>query len=280
MQQEGNIDYSYYLKDIQRYKKEFEDTIQDIYDIINEDLNIYQIEARIKSYKSFMNNLLKNDNNSKIKNLDDCFGIKVMLENDQAIKEVLEKLKKSGYNIREVKDHKKKVNTNYNAIHTILELKESKIPFEIQLRTPERAKGRMPHDIYKMCGAKKDITYNDKIKVMREFFRLAKMKMNGQYRSFGQEIPICYRIKEGKIVRLNTKEVIKNLFPTAEEIIGDEVFDNILDKLSFPGIQERKNAISEKEKEMLNILFDHILQKIKVRGETLEHIENDDNEEK
>lgn len=280
MQPNDEIDYKYYLDDIKIYKQEFESAIQEIYNLINEDVTIQQIEARIKSYKSFSKNLYSST--EKLKNLDDCFGIKMMLPDDDGIKKVIDKLKNAGYSIRQIKDHKKKANTNYNAVHAILELKDSQIPFEIQLRTPERAEGRLPHDLYKLYGAKNNITHTDKIRVAEEFVRLAKMKMNGQYNLLIQEIPICYRIEDGKLVRLNTKEIIRNLFPTAEEVFGKKLFGNILDKLFIEGIQERKDTMSEENKKMLNILFDCMLEKTgrELEKEYFDYSDNNGNEEK
>lgn len=231
---QSRISYKDYLEDINRYRPEFEDTVQEVYNIITEkNVEIKQLEARIKSYKSFTNNLYESDNELKPKNLDDCFGIKIMLNDDEEIKKVLEKLKESGYKIRNMKDHKKKVNTNYNAIHAIFEFKGSTIPFEIQLRTPQRAEGRLPHDLYKVTGHKRTVTDSDRLKVLEQFINLAKRKMNGEYSSVMSEIPIGYKIEDGKLVQINSKEIVRNLFPTVEKMLGEELFSNILDKIFF-----------------------------------------------
>lgn len=227
------ISYKEYLEDINRYRTEFEYTIQDVYNIINDNTNIKQLEARIKSYKSFTNNLYESENELKPKNLDDCFGIKIMLPDDDAIATVIDKLKESGYTIRQMKDHKKKVNTNYNAIHAVLEFKESNIPFEIQLRTPQRAEGRLPHDLYKVKGHRRNVTDADKLKVLEQFIELARMKMSGNYSGVMAEIPIGYKIENEKLTQISSKEVVRNLFPTVEKIMGKELFLNILDKLFF-----------------------------------------------
>lgn len=272
------LSFEFYREDINRYRAEFEKTIKEIYQLISLDIDIQKIEARIKSYQSFRNNLYIDHDNidnkkhrkkTKFKNLNDCFGIKIMLQDDNAILRVIEKLTASGYVIRSVKDHKEIPNTNYNAVHVVAEFKGTTIPFELQLRTEERAKGRLPHDLYKMFGAKKDITYNDRIQVIGEFIKLARLKMDGQYRALIEKLPICYKIedvKDGEIrdirlINLSPKEVLRNLYPTVEKMLGEKVFLNILDKIFPKGIQERRDSIPENDKKMLNILFDFILEK-------------------
>ena len=274
MKGKEQLSYAYYQADTKRYQSEFESTLENIYYIIEEETQVYQIEARIKSYRSFCNNLYEHIDNAHkktFKNVNDCFGIKVMIEDDLAIENVINRLIEEGYHIKSIKDHLLIPNTNYNAVHVIIELKDSHIPFELQLRTPERSKDRLPHDIYKMFGANNHITYKEKIAILKDFIRLARMKMNGEYRKIKEEIPICYHLitdpktgtKRFKVTP--AKDVIKNLYPTVGEIMGETVFVKLLDKLFPPGIQERKDLLSDEEKKLFESLLEFTIQRYETK---------------
>ena len=57
MTQDNILKFDMYGKDINRYKDNFESTIAEIYDIIGNSTDIQKMEARIKSYRSFISNL-------------------------------------------------------------------------------------------------------------------------------------------------------------------------------------------------------------------------------
>ena len=59
MVQNHRLKYDMYEKDINRYKDNFESTILEIYEIIGSSADIQKMEARIKSYQSFIINLHK-----------------------------------------------------------------------------------------------------------------------------------------------------------------------------------------------------------------------------
>ena len=86
MEEKGQPSYEYYQKDISRYKEQFENTLSAIYSIVSDETDIQSIEARIKSYKSFLKNFLNPEINSKgkVKNVNGCFGIKVMPNDEMA----------------------------------------------------------------------------------------------------------------------------------------------------------------------------------------------------
>ena len=271
MPQNEIISYEMYSEDIGRYRTNFEQTILEIYQIISPHVNVKKMDARIKSYESFVHNLYCNEcdgkKKKKEKNLNDCFGIKIMLDDDKSIKRVLSLLKESGFVVRGIKDHKNNPDTNYNAVHVVAELKNQGIPFEIQLRTEERAKGRLPHDIYKRFGAKKNYTDTERRVILKEFIELARLKINGDYGVFSTKLPLCYRIKKGQnqcekpeLVKLTNSEIVQNLYPTVEDILGEQLFSNILKKLFPKGIQERRNLYSDEDKKILEIFFDYILE--------------------
>lgn len=252
------LSYEYYKRDINRYRNKFEATIQKVCQIILEETDIQKAEARIKSYKSFMTNLYKEKGG--IKNVNDCFGIKVMILDESAIERIIKRLEGEGHLVRSIKDHKNNANTNYNGIHVVLEFENSTIPFEIQFRTPERSKGKLPHDIYKTFGThKKDINEQKKI-ILNDFIRLVRLKINGDYGKFIQELPISYAIdinnNKIKIKRQSEKEILRNLYPTVEEVLGKEVFNRLLNKLFPRAVRKNNNGTSEYDRKILNMFLD------------------------
>ena len=269
MEDIGQPSYEYYKKDISRYKEQFEGTLSAIYSIVSDETDIQSIEARIKSYKSFLKNFLNPEINSKgkVKNVNDCFGIKVMLNDEMALENVINRLIEEGYKIISIKDHLFIPNTNYNAKHITIEMKGLTIPFELQLRTPERSKERLPHDIYKIFGAKGPSTSAEKVKVLEEFFSLVRLQLKGNNEELSKELPICYQLvknEEGdkeSFEIVSQREVITKLYPTAKEILGDKVFNRILNKLFPPGVPQNRCTISEEDKRMLELLFETAIQK-------------------
>ncbi len=270
MPQNEVISYEMYGDDVKRYRADFEQTIEELYQIISPHVNVKSMDARIKSYESFVHNLYyevhEGKKKKKGKNLDDCFGIKIMLDDDKAIKKVLSLLKDSGFVLRSIKDHKNNPDTNYNAVHVVAELKPHIIPFEIQLRTEERSKGRLPHDIYKKFGAIKKYSDVERRIILEEFAQLARLRLNGNYHEVVKKLPICYKIRKNdeageksELVKLPYREVVQNLYPTVEEILGEELFSNVLARLFPGGIQERKDIFSAEEKKMLETFLDYLL---------------------
>ena len=273
----NEIQPEYYAQDVEEYKPYFEKILSEIIDALtSQDLmkEIKSIEARIKSYASFKHNLYTKTRTGHTKKLDDCFGIKVTLErteenyqnkgeedevskwshplmelknsdsqNDRTIYNIIMSLLHENFDMKKLKDHSRIEGTNYNAVHAVFELKGTTIPFEIQIRTPERSSGRLPHDIYKYCGPNSELSDSEqKEVVLKVFERIMRLNLNGKYEAYKQELPIySYEVENleenPKIKRLTEKEMLVKLFPTISYLLSDSLQDYRNTEVTGEGIE-------------------------------------------
>lgn len=223
-------EYSLYKRYIESQKDEYELAIIEIYDIINrlidgitvgkELLKIndnVKVEGRIKSFKSAFKNDMRDS-----KALDDCFGIRIIADNITDMNLIRQVIKRIGnpklrallgdairgdslFKIVKEKNHAKRVNTNYNAIHQIAirNPKEHSSPLiEIQYwdkETEERCTyGDLNHTNYKHVQGKFEEVKNGKI---------------------GIEIPEYYEFDEdGNIYKLDKEQSIYKMFPEMVDV--------------------------------------------------------------
>ena len=272
----------YYAQDIEEYKNYFESALNDIIDaLISADLTkkIKSIEARIKSYASFKHNLYTKNRIGNTKKMDDCFGVKITLEgiendyskneeddenkwshplmelkkskskNDRIIYSIIMSILHKNFDMKKLKDHSKVEGTNYNAVHAVFGLKGTTIPFEIQIRTPERSRGRLPHDIYKYCGPDSELSESEQKEVVLNVFeKIMKLNLNGKYNAYRQELPIySYEVEDitgnPKIKRLTDKEMLIKLFPTISNLLSDSVQDYRSTDEDETGIERFSNML-------------------------------------
>lgn len=217
MENNNNISYEYYKRDIELYRTVFEHKIEELNTLINLLKNngrideATRIEARIKSYKSFYRNLEMG------KNVDDCFGIKIVASQEDLIK--IRDAAEFVFEIRNRKDHSQNKNTGYNAVHfTVLPKKDDKVQesvmFELQFCTfdhdKENSEGKLAHDIYKIPGHE-GMNYNEAKKaVWKEYDRITRLDP----REMEQELPDYYILEEGQLRKLSRMETVRKLFPT------------------------------------------------------------------
>ena len=223
-------EYSLYKRYIEAQRDEYELAIIEIYEIINklidgikvrnEILKIsdnVRVEGRIKSFKSAFKNDLRDS-----KALDDCFGIRIIADNIKdasIIRQVIKRISNSRlrkllgdavsedsvFKIIKEKNHAKRINTNYDAIHQIAirNPKESSSPLiEIQYwdkKTEERCTcGDLNHSKYKHIQGRFEEIKNGRI---------------------GIEIPEYYEFdEEGNLFVLDKEQAILKMFPEMVDV--------------------------------------------------------------
>lgn len=222
-----SISYKYYRQDVDTYKKAFLGKVKMLYDELKnlEEKGFtksVKMEARIKSYKSFCENIERG------KTIEDCFGIRIVAD-EIALERIASSILQRAY-VRSTKNHREITDTKYNAVHINLVPKDAStnnpqlkpellLPMiEVQLCTPEEEeknnKGRLAHDVYKIKNHN-ELSNTELLRaVIEEYTRVKSMK--GE--ELDKELPEYYEIDdEGKIKQLNTKERIRKMFPTVEE---------------------------------------------------------------
>ena len=224
-------EYSVYRRYIESQKKEYEKAIIDIYEIINRlkqgikptpttflklEKDV-RIEGRIKSFKSAMKNDLKD-----MKALDDCFGIRIIADSTKdiiIIKEIMKRL--SNYKLKialgdtvsdetifkvlEEKNHAKRTNTKYNAVH------------HISVRNPNNVNSPLIEIQYWDKETEERCTYGDLnhsgYKHIQDKVQEAK---DGR---IGIEIPEYYEFDDdGFLHILSKEEAINKMFPELIEV--------------------------------------------------------------
>ena len=222
--------YSVYKRYINSQKKEYEQAIIDIYEIIEKlkegikidstELKVddkVRVEGRIKAFKSAIKNDLKD-----MKALDDCFGIRIIADNSGdaiMIQQIMKRLSNPKlrealgdsisedtiFRVVEEKNHAQRLATKYNATHHISVRNPKNINsplIEIQYwdkETEERCTyGDLNHTGYKHIQGKIQEAKSGKI---------------------GIEIPEYYEFdEEGYLYKLDKVEAIRKMFPELIEI--------------------------------------------------------------
>ena len=169
--------------------------------------NEVSISGRIKSFKSAYENTGK-------KAVDDCFGIRIIgpMDDLRKIQAVIE----SEFTVDATKDHSRKVNSSYNAIHEMLHMKrkyasksgvnyETFPEVEIQYWDEElREKcvyGELAYSKYK---SKDLIDILNRLEKDRERVLL--------------DLPVFYMIEGREITRISKQEALYKMYPEIEEI--------------------------------------------------------------
>lgn len=222
--------YSIYRGYIEAQKREYEKAIIQIYQIIqklengiiieNKKISIkgkMEVEGRIKAFKS----AFKNDK-KKEKALDDCFGIRVIGENEIEVKAVQQIIKRLGnakvrkalgdslfedttFKVVEEKNHAERLETKYNAVHQIA------IRNEQDLNSPLIEIQYWDEETQRRClyGDLNHIQYK---KVSKEELKAKQEEVeNGE---IGMELPEYYCFDEnGNLQVLDKKQALKKMFP-------------------------------------------------------------------
>lgn len=167
-----------------------------------------QITGRIKSFKSAYSNYQKD------KKIDDCFGIRIMSNDDdlQVISRELSRI----LVISSTKDHRKRMNTGYNAVHqmayirtdyieTLKNMDSNLFPLiEIQYWNKEVEsqclKGNLSYANYK---------HTDIGKIAERY--------KEDPESVYDELPLYYEIKGNVVKQLNKEETLNRLYPELQE---------------------------------------------------------------
>lgn len=169
--------------------------------------NEVSISGRIKSFKSAYENTGK-------KAVDDCFGIRIIgpMDDLRKIQAVIE----SEFTVDATKDHSRKVNSSYNAIHEMLHMKrkyasksgvnyETFPEVEIQYWEEElREKcvyGELAYSKYK---SKDLIDILNRLEKDRERVLL--------------DLPVFYMVEGREITRISKQEALYKMYPEIEEI--------------------------------------------------------------
>ena len=172
-----------------------------------------QITGRIKSFKSAYLNYKKD------KKIDDCFGVRIMA-NDDDLRKIGKELSKILI-IKSTKDHSQRTDTSYNAVHqmayingegieTLKEMDSNLFPLiEIQYWTKE---------IEEKCWLG-DLSYAHYKK--RDIGKLAQQyKQNPE--SVYEELPLYYEIKGTEVRQLEKAETLDRLYPELQEKLDQE----------------------------------------------------------
>ncbi len=163
-----------------------------------------QITGRIKSFKSAYLNYERD------KKIDDCFGLRIVAKQEELVK-IREELAKL-LTVKSTKDHRKRMNTGYNAVHQMVYLNNEFIDglkdidphlfplLEIQYWDEETERdcfnGNLSYAHYKH----------------RDIKKMAK-QYNENPESVYEELPIYYEIEGKEVKRLSKEETLDRMYP-------------------------------------------------------------------
>ena len=165
--------------------------------------NEVEVWGRLKSFKSAYENYHK-------KAIDDCFGIRIIAKNDKDLEKIQQQLDKI-FIVEKTKDHGKKSNTKYNAVHQMIRMNEhyadthklniEGMPIiEIQFWNNE---------LENMCETG-EISYSKlKHKDLKKIQTVYKQNPFEVYRN----LPTYYEIRGNKIRMLSAEETLRKIYP-------------------------------------------------------------------
>lgn len=164
-----------------------------------------QITGRIKSYHSVYENSGK-------KSVDDCFGIRIVGDNED-LEKIEEQLKRILI-VDRTKDHRKK-KKKYNAVHQMVHIKREYIEgkgIDYDL-FPTIEVQYWDMNLEKLCTTG-ELSYANYKK--SDFQRISKEYADNPDNVLG-EMPVYYEIKGNKMHMLNPEETLFRLYPEIEE---------------------------------------------------------------
>ena len=169
--------------------------------------NEVSISGRIKSFKSAYENTGK-------KAVDDCFGIRIIgpMDDLRKIQAVIE----SEFTVDATKDHSRKVNSSYNAIHEMLHMKrkyasKSGVNYET---FPEVEIQYWDEELREKCvyGELSYANYKSK-----DLIAISE-RLENDRENVLSDLPVFYTIEGNKITRLSKQDSLYKMYPEIKRI--------------------------------------------------------------
>lgn len=168
--------------------------------LLEQDVEVW---GRLKSFKSAYENYQK-------KAIDDCFGIRIIAQNDGDLEKVRKQIEKL-FVVDQTKDHRKKSASKYNAIHEMVHLDSSFISAHNMKEelTPAVEIQYWNNELEEMCETG-EISYSKyKHKDMK---RIQEMYDENPFDTY-KNLPTYYEIRGNKIRMLSAEETLIKLYP-------------------------------------------------------------------
>lgn len=175
--------------------------------LLEQDVEVW---GRLKSFKSAYENYQK-------KAIDDCFGIRIIAQNDSDLEKVRKQIEKL-FVVDQTKDHRKKSASKYNAIHEMVHLDSSFISAHNMKEelTPAVEIQYWNNELEEMCETG-EISYSKyKHKDMKRIQELYDENPFEVYKN----LPTYYAIRGNRIRILSEEETLRKLYP---DLIRHEV---------------------------------------------------------
>lgn len=169
-----------------------------------------KITGRLKSFKSV-------EENYKNKSIDDCFGIRVIAENDSDLQKIKAELEKI-FIVEKTKDHRKKQGTKYNGIHEIVQMNPAYIERMRGIGIEECPKIEIQYwneDLEKKC-INGELAYS-KYK-NRDIEQILETYRKRPYQLYSN-LPTYYEIRGNKIRMLSAEETLRRVYPEIEDFM-------------------------------------------------------------
>lgn len=168
--------------------------------LLEQDVEVW---GRLKSFKSAYENYQK-------KAIDDCFGIRIIAQNDSDLEKVRKQIEKL-FIVDQTKDHRKKSASKYNAIHEMVHLDSAFISAHNMKEelTPAVEIQYWNNELETMCETG-EISYSKyKHKDMKRIQEMYDENPFDVYRN----LPTYYEIRGNRIKMLSAEETLKKLYP-------------------------------------------------------------------
>ena len=167
-----------------------------------------KIKGRLKSFKSASENYSK-------KAIDDCFGIRIIAEKPEDLEKIKKHLEKILV-IEKTKDHRKRKDSEYNAVHQMAHMPSKYIEenhlapetfpvIEIQYWEAE---------LERMCMSG-ELSYSKYKK--RNIEKIIETYRKNPFEVYAN-LPTCYEIKGNKIRILSAEETLDTIYPEIKGI--------------------------------------------------------------